>query len=333
MKPTEELTRLGILRRRRPLAMQALAQYPIAIRRVDLVSHQTNYIYRVLSADGTRHVLRLVAPFWRTEENLQAEVMWLDALARDTSIPSPRIIPTTSGQPFVRLSPGHGRPDRRAVLMTWLPGMLLSRRLLPDNIRKMGELFGNLHVHAQAWQVPTDFPRPTFESFLSRGEEDALASPASLRQCQPREVKVLQLARQRVESAYSALDRNDLCVIHCDLWHDNIKIFRGELAPFDFEDTVWGYRLHDIAMALLDLAEDVGVRRYQELYKEFRRGYESILPFPEGDLVGLQIGRLLWVVNWYARFAKEHFPRAAAFKIDVLRRALSAGALVDPLSD
>ena len=40
----------------------------------------------------------------------------------------------------------------------------------------------------------------------------------------------------------------DLRVIHCDLWHENVKLHRGRLRPFDFEDTVWGYRLHDLAM-------------------------------------------------------------------------------------
>ena len=164
-----ELTRIGMLRRQRPLAMQALARYGIRCRRVDLVSQDTNFIYRVTSEDGTRYALRLVAPLWRTEDNLRAEVTWLEALSRDTDIPVPVVIPTLGGEPFVRLAAEEGGPERRALLMTWLPGMLLGHRLNTMNIRKMGTLFGSLHRHASDWDLPKDFPDARFTGFLGRG--------------------------------------------------------------------------------------------------------------------------------------------------------------------
>ncbi|MEJ2131479.1 MAG: hypothetical protein P8Y95_07645, partial [Gammaproteobacteria bacterium] len=85
MKPTEELTRLGVLRRQYPLVQWALMHYPINVRYLVLVSYDTNYIYRVTDDDGKLYALRLTAPYWRTEEDLRAEVMWLDALTRDTT--------------------------------------------------------------------------------------------------------------------------------------------------------------------------------------------------------------------------------------------------------
>ena len=105
-----------------------------------------------------------------------------------------------------------------------------------------------------------------------------------------------------VESAYAEVDRADLRVIHCDLWHDNIKLHQGSLCPLDFEDTVWGFRAHDIAMAMLDLLETVGEEQYHDLFKAFRRGYEVKMDWP-GDPIGpFQVGRLLWKINWVARF-------------------------------
>jgi len=35
----------------------------------------------------------------------------------------------------------------------------------------------------------------------------------------------------------------------------------------------------------------------------FRRGYEAYLPFPGGDMLALQTGRVLWKINWFGRFA------------------------------
>ena len=159
MKPDEDLTRRVTLRRQRRLAKQALSQYPISFRRFDLVSDNTNFIYRVSADDGALYALRLVAPFWRTEENLRAEVAWLDALSLDTAIPLPGIIPTVKNESFVRLPASHGGPDRRAVLMTWLPGTLLGRRLSVGNVHKMGELTGKLHLHARTWKNPKGLQR------------------------------------------------------------------------------------------------------------------------------------------------------------------------------
>ena len=134
-------------------------------------------------------------------------------------------------------------------------------------------------------------------------------------------------ARRRVVDAYAGLDRADLRVIHCDLWHDNVKIDRGRLRPFDFEDTVWGFRLHDMAMGLLDLMEDFGYERYRALLPAFRQGYESLLDWPEGSLEVLQIGRLLWKANYVARFHPDALGDMTAAYGRVFRRFEETGIL------
>jgi Ser/Thr protein kinase RdoA (MazF antagonist) len=120
-------------------------------------------------------------------------------------------------------------------------------------------------------------------------------------------------------------------VIHCDLWHDNIKVYRGELCPFDFEDTIWGFRLHDIAMAMLDLIEEVGEDRYAQLFPAFRAGYERHLDWPEGDMTLMQIGRMLWKTNYVARYEPQRFAQGMAFYIALFERYLAHGRLVSPL--
>ena len=83
-------------------------------------------------------------------------------------------------------------------------------------------------------------------------------------------------------------------------------------------------------MALLDLAQETD--DYPQMLSAYKQGYESILPFPEGNILDFQLGRMLWQLNWIARFEPEYFAGAAAFKIGVLRRALSSGKLAGPLT-
>jgi Ser/Thr protein kinase RdoA (MazF antagonist) len=201
---------------------------------------------------------------------------------------------------------GAGLPDTwHATLMTWVDGRLLAHHLTGANLEKMGTLAARLHIHGKSWKPPSGFTTRRFEAYLSRGEPDVLFSDAVLQTFGEQDRRAFLRARGWVDSEYAQLDRDDLRVIHCDLWHENVKLDRGRLRPFDFEDTVWGYRAHDIAMGMLDLLETVGTVRYRDLLAAFRQGYERLLDWPEGNLAVLQIGRLLWKANYVARFAGE----------------------------
>lgn len=325
MAAPRRLTWRGFQRKQYPIALQMLAEYGIRPERIRLVSSSTNFIYR-LAAGNERYILRLAFPGWRSPEDAAAEAAWLDALARDTDIPLPHLLSTTTGEKVARIG------SRHAVLMTWLPGVLLGKRLTEDNLQKMGELFGKLHLHAAKWQRPADFPTKTFNRFLSRGETEALFSDTRLPDYAPADLETVRAMAERVNAHYADLDPADLRVIHCDLWHDNIKLHRGTLLPFDFEDTILGYRLHDIAMAMLDLAEDTDSEAYNKrLLPAFRAGYERLLAWPEGQLELLQMGRVLWRLNWVANRMPENFPAAVRFNADLFRRVQSSGRLVDPL--
>lgn len=304
MKPYNSLTNPGKLRRLRQLAEFAISQYDLD--QPELIYHcfETNLLYRVTTRSGQRFILRLASPGWRTLEDLKAEALWLRAISKDTDIPAPRIISARSGE-YVLPTSIPSVPDPWNVsLMTWVPGRLLGGHLNEHNLEKMGALFAQLHQHSGSWTPPAGFSTRRFEHWLSRGEANRILgeslSPeaASLPQASR---DLLQRMSELAEAAYAAMDRADLRVIHCDLWHDNIKIHRGVLYPFDFEDTVWGFRAHDIAMAMLDLLETAGEERYPALLAAFQRGYSALLDWPTDPIEPLQIGRMLWMINWVAR--------------------------------
>ncbi len=331
MKPYEQLTLRGKLRRLRGLAEDALRQFGVTAVRLKLVGTDTNLIYRVWADDGQQFALRIANPKWRGVESAVSEVMWLDALARDTDIPVPCIQRTPAGEAIVFPQAVGVPTDRHAVLMRWLPGVLLGKRLTAKNSAKMGELFGKLHRQGANWQPPDGFTTKKFDQMLSRGEPNVLFAESSLAAYDAQTETLLRQMSEDVARTYATLDPADLRVIHCDLWHDNIKIYRGQLYPFDFEDTIWGFRLHDIAMAMLDLYEDVGnPEQYARLLAAFRAGYEAFLPWPEGEMALLQFGRMLWKTNWIARFWPEGLAKTAAFHANLYAHYLKSGELLPP---
>lgn len=333
MKPYSELTMRGRLRRLRALAETAIANYDLKQPEISYYTFDTNLLYQVTTAAGERYMLRMASPDWRTFEDLQAEALWLAALERDTDIPAPRIIPARSGEYVLPMS----RPDIpkiwNASLMSWVPGRLLGHYLTEGNLQKMGELFAKLHRHGASWTPPTGFTTRRFEHWISREEVDRLFGDSPVANLVEVTAPTWQLfvwVHQQVESAYASLDRADLRVIHCDLWHDNIKLHKGVLYPLDFEDTVWGFRAHDIAMAMLDLLESTDDVRYPVLLAAFRRGYEELMAWPEDPIEVFQMGRLLWKVNWVANYQPQRLIQMVENHIPVFKHYMQQGSVIRP---
>lgn len=309
MKSYDDLSSAGKLRRLRELAVAALAHYDLSSPEITFHGFATNLLYRVTTSSGERFMLRLAVPGWRTFEDLWSEAVWLEALDRETSVPVPSIVLARSGVYVLQMRHPGVPATWNTSLMNWVPGRLLGCYLTERNLEKMGALFAALHHHGALWVPPAGFTTRRFEHWLSRGEENLIVGDGQSAAAQPgnaatlpgRARGLLERMHRHVESAYTTIDRSDLRVIHCDLWHDNIKLHRGVLRPIDFEDTVWGFRAHDIAMAMLDLLEDTDAERYPRLLAAFRRGYTAHVAWPEDPIEPFQIGRLLWKINWVAR--------------------------------
>ena len=306
-RPFAELSPAGKQRRVAALAIAALEAYDLRVRRVRVHAFATNLLYRVQSDTGERFMLRMAFPGWRTLTDLHAEAAWLEALQRDTDIAAPTVVRARGGEAVLPMR-APGVPDVwHATLMTWVDGRLLVHHLDEVNVARLGELFARLHAHGKAWTPLVGFTDRHFEAFLSRGEPDVLFGEGAIDELGADDHSAFLRARAWVERAYASLDGEDLRVINCDLWHENVKLDRGRLRPFDFEDTIWGYRLHDLAMGMLDLLETVGPERYPHLLAACKSGYETLLAWPDGDLEVLQIGRLLWMANYVARFHRATF--------------------------
>jgi Ser/Thr protein kinase RdoA (MazF antagonist) len=337
MKSYNALSDAGKLRRLHALAIDALTHYNLSNPEIAYHGFSTNLLYRVTTASGERFMLRLAAPGWRTFEDLLSEALWLDALSRETTIPVPRIIPARSGEFVLPLCGPDVPVTWNTSLMTWVPGRLLGHYLTERNLANMGELFAKLHQHGAAWTPPAGFTTRRFEHWLSRGEENLITGDGrSAATLSPDSRMLLESMHRHVEAAYAALDRSDLRIIHCDLWHDNIKLYQGVLHPFDFEDTVWGFRAHDIAMAMLDLLEttgeahEVGRPTYAVLLAAFRRGYERLLTWPDARIEPFQIGRLLWKINWVARYQSNWLANAVERHAHVFAHYEQTGEVILP---
>ena len=76
--------------------------------------------------------------------------------------------------------------------------------------------------------------------------------------------------------------------------------------------------------------QDAPAERYEPLLAAFRRGYESLLPWPEAyntEMDTFRLGRMLWMANWVARFQRQYLADHLARLAPTLERFLATGKL------
>jgi Ser/Thr protein kinase RdoA (MazF antagonist) len=267
-----DLSRLAQIARLRPLALAALAQYPIEPTRVRLLLHGYNTTYRVDSADGRRFALRLNVLPRKTVANLDAEMAWLAALTADTGVPVPVPLATREGALHTSVHSVMLGGDVPVVMMSWLPGPDLEQLTVPAG-RALGRLAAALHTHAEGWELPAGAELPAIDTVLMNVPYQLDVDHPLLT---PERRRVFDAAFAHVQTRYdSLLARSPRLALHADLHAGNLKWWRGQMAVFDFDDAGIGAPAQDLAIAAYYL------RPQAEVEQAMLDGYQRVRPLPD----------------------------------------------------
>ncbi len=117
-------------------------------------------MFQVKVEDGAKCVLRIYSDGESTLLENQAEMFWLDAIKRDTSLRVTEPVPRRDGA-YISIIDMDGVPGgQRGVLFRWIPGTTLESRLNADNYYKLGQVMAQLHDHAQTLNPLPDEIQP-----------------------------------------------------------------------------------------------------------------------------------------------------------------------------
>jgi Ser/Thr protein kinase RdoA (MazF antagonist) len=324
MKPYDELTRLGQLRRIRQLAEAALEAYGLRGARLTFVQYTANIVYRV-DVPGpapvqsgwspyvpNRYLLRVL--YTNHLEGVKGEMTWLAALSHEAGLPVPEPVPTLAGELLTRIATP-GVPQGRIVsLMRWIDGRRLTTGFRPSHFRAWGRMLARLHEFSAGWQPPEGFERPVWDwegqlggrYFRCTVEELVASMPEHLQE--PFQI-VSQEARSVMKGLGTGPDAYGL--IHADMYPENVLFKVGEAYSIDFEDCGFGYWLWDIAIALClwPWTEEWHWRR-----DAFLEGYAQVRTLPESQLRHLDLfmaTQYATMVLWASLFIKNDPARRA----------------------
>jgi Ser/Thr protein kinase RdoA (MazF antagonist) len=325
MKPYEELTRLGQLRRIRQLAEMALGAYGLRGARLTFLRYFANITYRVDVSDPApkvgdrdpyvpnRYLLRvLCTEDW---EITKGEMTWLAALSQEGGLPVPAPVPTLTGELQTRIrTPGVPR-GRIVSLMRWVDGRQRTRDFRPHHFQAWGRMVGRLHEFAAGWQPPEGFKRFVWDWEGLLGGRGFRHTVGELRASMPEHLQEpFQIVSSEARAVMEGLGKGPDAygMVHGDMYSENVLFRGGELIPIDFEDCGFGYWLWDIAVAL---CQQPWTEAWFQQRDAFLEGYAQVRTLPEAQLGHLDLflaAQYATSVLWASSFLRNDPARQTA---------------------
>jgi Ser/Thr protein kinase RdoA (MazF antagonist) len=289
----------------RGLARAALEQQGVAVERLRWMGEHSNHLFRCDTATCQRLVVRVCLRDGRSDAELDAELAWLDALARDTDLTVP--VARFSTRVATLELPAGGR----CIAFAWVQGRHCERRPSRRLVADLGRVLATLHAQARRFRPPAGFTRPTLDIRHLTWADRWHASQLSRRPIDPAIRRLLDEVAERVEAALTELGTDAAVrgLAHADLHLGNVLDDHGHARPLDFDDAAWCHYALDLAITV----ESVPV----PLQPVLLDGYQAVGPLPDGyeeHAAALLAGRRLFL----ATFLLAH-GLPAAVHLDLLR--------------
>jgi Ser/Thr protein kinase RdoA (MazF antagonist) len=317
MTETLEASLLSALNRR---ARQALTFWNVPPQEPVLLKYRENAVFRIELAGGRFAALRLHRPGYHGIAALRSELEWMAAL-HDDGIDVPHALPNQKGEPIVELPADETFPLQYADIVSWVDGEQFGEtgRPLNWNQQQRVALFGKIgagmaamHNSADRFQPQQGFYRPAWDAEGLLGQKPLWGRFWDCDFLSPAHKTMLSALRVRLsdELAKAELHRLDYGLIHADLIRENILIKAGEVSFIDFDDCGYGFRMFDIATALLKNHNEPD---FAALSDALVAGYREHRHLPDEALAFLPLFltlRSLTYIGWLAE--RPEMPDMAA---------------------
>ncbi len=291
--------------RLRPLVDRVLDQYAMEVREVTHLATHSNVMFRVVTGKGHLFVLRVGTPHSNTRSNIDIEVAWLDALIRDTRLFVVEPMHSRSGRLVIDEMDHDLGKERSCVLFSWIPGSPMGDGAGPFGYRLLGQMSAALQEHGRTWEPPEVERARSWDRIFYYDQEfdpvvidDPVYGHLFDKPRQSVIVKAAHLSRKVIRESW---DQDRAQIVHGDLHEWNVHISGSTLHAFDFEDVMYAMPAQDVAISLYHTRTS----EQRDVIKEaFRRGYESVLPWPvadEAQLDGFHAARQIMLMNYAAR--------------------------------
>lgn len=221
--------------------------------RAKLINLSENHTFRIDTPDGKHHILRVHRPGYHTKPAIRSELAWLDALRTQTGLPTLTPIAGKDGALVQQFTPRTGENSIFVVRFAFEEGSE------PEETGDLLGLFGDLgrlaaicHKHAENWQLPPGFVRPTWNASTILNVEGIWGDwrQAPDVQGSTQDILIRLDERLRTDLAAYGQKKHRFGLIHADMRLANLLIHKGKPRLIDFDDCGFGWFAYDFAAAV-----------------------------------------------------------------------------------
>jgi Ser/Thr protein kinase RdoA (MazF antagonist) len=269
------------------------ARWPLQCASIQPIKVRENAVYAVHLRDGGKVVLRIHRCGYHSDEALQSERTWMQAL-EDHGIEVPRHVLSNTGRSFERSHIEGFEGERQVDVFHWIAGQQLGSVEhgvaavgVADAYHEVGRLAARLHNQSSAWKAPSGFLRHAWDAAGLVGEQPFWGRFWDLAALtEPQRALFVELRhslRRDLNEFGTGPDRYGL--IHADLVPENILVAGDSLQVIDFDDAGYGWHLFEIATSLYfirrdsiyDQARDAVIQGYRQ-HRTLAEDHLALLP-------------------------------------------------------
>ncbi|MFC3084625.1 phosphotransferase enzyme family protein [Tabrizicola soli] len=222
-------------------------------RVIRLIRDRENHVFEMAVPEG-RAALRLHRAGYQSPAAIRSELWWCAELAR-AGLPVPAALPAGGGALLVPLSDG-----RHASAIAWMGGEALGEAAKPftrplpqvlDLYHALGALLVRVHRVTDGLVLPEGFTRPRWDLEGLVGEDPHWGRFWEHPVATPDQRVLLIRARDALRERLSG----DIGLIHADVLRENVLVNDRSVSLIDFDDSGYGFRLHDLGTALVQTVQ------------------------------------------------------------------------------
>ncbi|MEL7098492.1 MAG: phosphotransferase [Pseudomonadota bacterium] len=272
---------------------EALALWGLSGASCTFVAGRENRVYKVV-AGARAFALRFKRPGYHSFAELMSELDWLAEMER-AGLKVPKPMPSKGGKLLEEVA-GHF-----VDIVTWVDGAPIGKTREPlaledpiATFSAIGAEMARLHEACDAWDRPPGFVRCRWDADGLVGEAPRWGRFWENPTLDADTRKLLEAFRAQASRDLARLDL-DTGLIHADLVRENVLLDGNVLRLIDFDDGGFGYRLFDIATALLKNRNEPN---YTALKTALVDGYLAHRPLDIGPLDLFLALRAVTYVGW-----------------------------------
>lgn len=264
------------------VAKQALKNYPINIKSIETLQEETNRLYRIIDDQDKKYLLKVFQEESTSLNDNLAEHYLIDIITTKTEIRTPMVIKNFAGETVTKIPYKNQRGYKRAALYSYLSGKPVFGKETIAYFETMGEIIAKMHLATEGLSFPEYVNPKKMDSIFYFENEKPIYDKKKYKKYITKEMtdilgELIPYINLKLKAFYT---KGKPQLIHGDLnpWH--IKRKGEQFVIYDFEEALYAYPVHDIAVFLYYYKYNEKWK-FNDVKKALFKGYESVKPLPK----------------------------------------------------